>query len=174
MNSDRQTLNGVRFFVDEDLSGLGLALIRLRRDVVLGGRPPADSIFPPNDPDWIPVVADLGLVVITNDRRIRTRPGEADVASAAGLRCVHLRPRAKNPTQWDFLVQLIEHWPSVEALADRPGPIWLELRGSQRKELAYRPGHPPRLPTPPASTSHGTEPPQRTIRMSWTRNFRHR
>ncbi|MGH3616137.1 MAG: hypothetical protein ACRDRK_26800, partial [Pseudonocardia sp.] len=46
------------------------------------------------------VVAALGLVVITNDRRIRIRPGEADVARDADLRCVHLRPRAKTRRRW--------------------------------------------------------------------------
>ncbi len=96
-------LEQARFFVDEDLAGLGLALMRLRRDTLLGGRPPANLIIPKDDPDWIPVVADLGLVVITNDRRIRTRPGEADKAEDAGLRCVHLRPMGKTPpngTSW--------------------------------------------------------------------------
>lgn len=136
-----------RFFVDEDLAGLGLALTRLRRDALLGGR---SNLVPKDDPDWIPIVADLGLVVITNDRRIRTRPGEADKAVDAGLRCVHLRPMGKNPTQWDFMVQLTRHWPLVEALCDRPGPVWLQLRGGTRKELSYKPGVPPRLP--PAAT----------------------
>lgn len=144
-------LSEARFFVDEDLSGLGLALMRLRRDVVLGGRPPADTLLPKDDPDWIPVAARLGLVVITNDRRIRTRPGEADVAKDSGLRCVQLRPRAKNPTQWDFMLQLTGHWQFVEVLTERPGPVWLELRGGHRKELPYQPGQPPRLPVRPSS-----------------------
>jgi len=142
-----------RFFVDEDLSGLGLALMRLRRDVALGGRQPASAVLPKDDPDWIPIVAALGLVVITNDRRIRTRPGEADVAEQAGLRCVHLRPRDKNPTQWDFLLQLTAHWRVVDALPETPGPIWLQLHGSDRKELPYKPGQPPRLPPNPRPTT---------------------
>lgn len=136
-----------RFFVDEDLAGLGLALTRLRRDTLLGGR---SKLVPKDDPDWIPIVAKLGLVVITNDRHIRTRPGEADKAVDAGLRCVHLRPMPKNPTQWDFMLQLTRHWPLVEALFDRSGPVWLQLRGGTREERPYKPGAPPRLP--PAAT----------------------
>lgn len=142
-------LPDARFFVDEDLSGLGLALMRLRRDVVLGGRPPASLVFPKDDPDWIPVVAQLGLIVITNDRHIRTRPGEADTALQFGLRCVHLRPRVKNPTQWDFLLQLTGHWSHVEALQAATGPIWLQVRGTTHTQLPYQPGLPPRLPPRP-------------------------
>ncbi len=59
-----------RFFVDEDLSGLGIALMRLRRDVIVGRRAPAIGVVPKDDPDWIPIVAARGWVVITNDRHM--------------------------------------------------------------------------------------------------------
>lgn len=51
------SLEEARFFVDEDLSGLGIALLRLRRDVLVGRRPPVNDVVPKDDPDWIPIVA---------------------------------------------------------------------------------------------------------------------
>lgn len=141
------SLDETRFFVDEDLSGLGIALMRLRRDVIVGRRAPASEVVPKDDPDWIPIVAARGWVVITNDHHIRTRPGEADQARDAGLRCVCLRTAAKDATQWDFMVVLARHWPDVDELAQRTGPLWLELRGERSRERLYQPGQPPRLPS---------------------------
>jgi len=77
------SLDAAWFFVDEDLSGLGIALMRLRRDVIVGRRAPAIEVAPKDDPDWIPIVAARGWVVITNDRHIRTGPVEADLANNA-------------------------------------------------------------------------------------------
>jgi PIN like domain len=141
------SLDEARFFVDEDLSGFGIALMRLRRDVIVGRRAPAIEIVPKDDPDWIPMVAARGWVVITNDRDIRTRPGEADQARDVGLLCVCLRPAVKDATPWDFMVVLARHWSRVEQLAGRKDPAWLELRGDRAYERRYQPGQPPRLPS---------------------------
>lgn len=140
------SLDAARFFVDEDLSGLGIALMRLRRDVIVGRRAPAIEVAPKDDPDWIPIVAARGWVVITNDRHIRTGPVEADLANNAGLLCVCLRPTVKNATPWDFVMVLARHWPRVDELVGRKGPAWLDLRGSRARELQYQPGQSPRLP----------------------------
>ncbi|MGH3833397.1 MAG: hypothetical protein ACRDRS_23670 [Pseudonocardiaceae bacterium] len=103
--------------------------------------------MPKDDPDWIPIVAARGWVVITNDRHIRTRPGEADQARDTGLLCVCLRPAVKDATSWDFMMVLARHWSQVAELVGRKGPAWLELRGSSLRELGYQPGQPPRLPS---------------------------
>jgi PIN like domain len=118
-----------------------------RRDVIVGRRAPASEVVPKDDPDWIPIVAARGWLVITNDRHIRTRPGEADQARDVGLRCVCLRPTVKDATPWDFMVVLTRHWPAVDQLARRAGPVWLELRGDRSREREYQPGQPPRLPS---------------------------
>jgi PIN like domain len=141
------SLDEARFFVDEDLSGFGIALMRLRRDVIVGRHAPAIEVVPKDDPDWIPMVAARGWVVITNDRRIRTRPGEADQARDVGLLCVCLRPTVKDATPWDFMVMLARHWSRVEQLVGRKDPAWLELRGDRAYERPYQPGQPPRLPS---------------------------
>jgi hypothetical protein len=59
----------VRFYVDEQLAGLGLGLMALRPDVAVASHPPIAD-FPRDDPDWIPEVAAQGWVVITNDKHM--------------------------------------------------------------------------------------------------------
>jgi hypothetical protein len=140
------SLDEVRFFVDEDLAGFGLAMMQLRNDVVVGSHDPVVELVPRNDPDWIPVVARQGWVVITNDRHIRTRYHEATPAIEHGLRAVHLAPAGRDASRWDFMRLLARHWDRVEDLAARPGPAWLALRGDRHRYLEYRPGEPPRLP----------------------------
>src|SRR6266702_8518039 len=58
-------LDDVHFFVDEDLSGLGLGLMCLRNDVVVGGMEPIRELVPRLHRDWIPVVAARRWVVIS-------------------------------------------------------------------------------------------------------------
>ena len=123
-DSEAVDLSEVRFYVDENLAGLGLTLRKVRpfRDLVVGSHPPIQHLVPKDDPDWIPDVAGRGWVVITNDKHIRTRPFEAPRAIEVGLRCVHLDPPgAKNPRVWDFLRLVLRHWDHVEALCSRTG-----------------------------------------------------
>jgi PIN like domain len=136
----------VRFYVDEQLAGLGLGLMALRSDIVVASHPPIAD-FPRDDPDWIPQVAAHGWVVITNDKHIRTRPGEAEVALQTGLRCVHLAPPARAAIRWDFARLLLRHWDAVDALCAHTGPVWLQLdRRATPWERPYQPGKPPRVP----------------------------
>lgn len=140
-------LNSVRFFVDEDLAGVGLVLEQLRHDVAIGGRPPIDELVPRMDADWIPVVAKRGWIVITNDRHIRTRPYEAQAAIDHRLRCVELAPVERDAARWDFMRLLLSHWAAVEGLLAEPGPVWLKLRGDKSRRLPFRPCDVPRLPS---------------------------
>ncbi|MQA15916.1 MAG: hypothetical protein GEV09_17720 [Pseudonocardiaceae bacterium] len=135
----------MRFYVDEDLAGVGLGLMALRSDLVVASHPPIAHL-PRDDLDWIPEVTRRGWVVITNDKHIRTRH-EAEAALQAGLRCVHLAPPVKAAARWDFAQLLFRHWEAVEAVCDRAGPVWLQLdRRATPWERPYQPGKPPRLP----------------------------
>jgi hypothetical protein len=142
-------LDAVRFFVDEDLTGVGLGLMRLRNDVVVGGRPPIHELVPRKDPAWIPVVAGRGWVTITCDRRIRTRFHEATPAIEHGLRCAHLAPPKRDAVRWDFVRVLAKHWDAVEALTVSEGPQWLAVTFRDTRHLPYKPGALPRLPSIP-------------------------
>jgi len=146
----------VRFYVDEDLAGLGLGLMRLGSDLVVASHPPIDGIVPRDDLDWIPAVAARGWIAITNDRHIRTGPREARAAIESGLRCVHLAPPERDATRWHFARLLLRHWNAVEALGERLGPVWLQIdRRATAHERPYQPGTVPRVPAAPRQRRAG-------------------
>ena len=76
-----------RFFVDENDLALGRSLAHARKDVLHPGhvRLPDVPLGTP-DAQWLPIVGELGLVVITRDKKIRSRPAEAELVIAAGIR----------------------------------------------------------------------------------------
>lgn len=65
----------VVYVVDENLQRLGKGMSTIRRDTARFTAQPLDDLLPEGieDPEWIPIVGDNGWVLITNDRRIRTR-----------------------------------------------------------------------------------------------------
>ena len=85
-------IDDVVFVVDENLLRLGAGLVAVRKDTARFSRPPVDDLLPQGilDTEWIPLVGDRGWVVITNDRHLRTRPVEAELAIAHKLKVVHL------------------------------------------------------------------------------------
>jgi uncharacterized protein with PIN domain len=95
-------LDDVRFVIDEDLLRLGTAVTALRYDAACFGHAPISDLVPAGieDPNWIPTVAARGWIVITTDRRLRTRLNEAQLAIEHGLRAVHIF-RAGHLTAWE-------------------------------------------------------------------------
>lgn len=84
--------NEPAYFTDENLLGLGRLLTRSgRTDVVYPGHPglPEVPLGTP-DLDWMPLVAGRGLLVLTRERRIRTRPVELTAYRAHGIRSVRV------------------------------------------------------------------------------------
>jgi hypothetical protein len=82
----------IRYFADENALGLARVLEeRGRTDFVYPGHPTLPAVpLGSADLDWIPKVAALGLIVLTRERRMRSRPAEAAVLRSAGLRVVRL------------------------------------------------------------------------------------
>lgn len=83
------------YFADENALGLAKILIqRGRTDVVHPGHQSLPAV-PLGCPDetWMRVAADLDLIVLTRDRRIRTRPAELAIYREVGLRSVWLGGR---------------------------------------------------------------------------------
>lgn len=80
------------YFTDENLLGLGRLLSRQGRDDVLYPGHERLSGIPLGTPDleWMPIVATHELVVLTRDRRIRTRPAELQAYFELGIRSVWL------------------------------------------------------------------------------------
>lgn len=75
-------IDDVRYVVDENLLSLGNGMVVMRRDTARFSRPPVKELLSRGilDTNWIPIVGDSGWVMITNDRRLRTRPTEAALA----------------------------------------------------------------------------------------------
>ncbi|MGW6277157.1 PIN-like domain-containing protein [Kribbella sp. NPDC055071] len=82
---------GLVYFTDENSLGLGKLLRRSGRDDVVypGHEELAEVPLGTLDVDWMPVVGRYNLVVLTRDRRIRTRPAElrAYTEHACGASC---------------------------------------------------------------------------------------
>ena len=87
------------------------------------------------DPEWLSVVGRLGLVVITRDKKIRSRPVEAEQVVAAGIRGFVLTS-AGDLSTWDTLTLLVRQWDAMEQyLAENAAGPWLAavtIAGSDR------------------------------------------
>ena len=78
------------YFTDENALGLGKLLRRSGRDdVVYPGHQDIPEV-PLGTPDleWMPVVSARRLIVLTRDKRIRTRPAELAAYYEHGIRAV--------------------------------------------------------------------------------------
>ena len=78
------------YFTDENTLGLSKPLRRSgRTDVLYPGHEDLPEV-PVGTPelDWMPVLARLDLLVVTRDRRIRTRPAELRAYWEFGIRSV--------------------------------------------------------------------------------------
>lgn len=108
------------FFVDRDLGPrVGQALRAVQVPTVLHG-----DRFRPNEPDdsWIAAVSTEGLVILTRDRKIRTRPAERQVFEAARARCFVAAIGVSTPL--DDLRALLIAWPQIqERVSNAPRPF---------------------------------------------------
>jgi PIN like domain len=124
-------------FVDENLLGVGKVLERARRDVVHSGHPliPAAPLGA-LDTEWIPAVAAAGLIVVTRDRRIRTRAAELEKLKQSGLRVFNIAGK-QDLTTWGYLVRLVRRWDDIERLiaAHRAGPWFVEVHETRVTEV---------------------------------------
>ena len=114
---------GPVYFTDENTLGLGKLLRRSGRDDVLH---PGDEDLPDVplgtlDLDWMPIVAERDLIVVTRDKRIRTRPAELRVYREHGIRSVWIG--AKQDLGPREQVELfIEHESRLQREITRRGP----------------------------------------------------
>jgi hypothetical protein len=116
----------VRFFVDENDLALGKALAADNPEVVYPGHPelpevPRGSL----DDEWLPVIGQRSLVVITRDNRIRYRKVEKDQWVRFKVRGFVLTGKRSQSTL-DSLALLQRWWATIEsATTDRPTGPWM-------------------------------------------------
>jgi hypothetical protein len=127
-----------RFFVDENDLALGKALAADRDGVVYPGHPDLPDV-PRRTPDdeWLRVIGERSLVVITRDQKIRYRPVEKLAWLSNGVRGFVLTGRSSQSTA-DSIAILNHHWQSIEAtIADNPtGPWMYALTSNGLREIS--------------------------------------
>jgi hypothetical protein len=123
----------VRFYVDESAAGLGLALAAARKDTIhVGHRLIPECPRGALDPDWIPAVAARGLIVITRDMKLRTKPVEVQALWENRLRVFNIGGKKDLPT-WDWLARVVRHWPRMEEIISERGPgPWIYMLNETR------------------------------------------
>lgn len=124
------TTVALRWFVDETSMGLAKILAIAREDVVHPGHQSLVGVPTGTpDPDWIPIIAAHGLVVISRDKRIRTKPAELAAFRSARLRVFWIAGK-RDLSNWDNLKLVVKWWDRMEEIVrDRgPGP-WFQVLG---------------------------------------------
>lgn len=127
----------LRFFADESALGVGKALEMARKDVIHPGHPllPEVPLGTP-DTDWIPQVSARGLIVISRDRHIRSKPAELQLLHQRALRVFWLAGR-KDLSNWGYLVRLVRRWDDIEERIRirGPGPWFYAVNESNLAEI---------------------------------------
>lgn len=129
------------YFTDENTLGLGKLLRRSGRDDVLypGHEDLPDVPLGTLDVDWMRIVAERGLIVITRDRRIRTRPAELQAYVEYGIRSVWIGAKQDmGPRQQAELFINHEQRLQREVTKRGPGPWALAMSPSGVRPLKLR------------------------------------
>lgn len=129
------------YFADENALGLGKLLRRNGRDDVLypGHEDLPDVPLGTPDIEWMKVVGRRGLIVLTRDRRIRSRPAELKQYHELGIRSVWIG--AKQDLTAHAQVELfLKHEARLqrEIVKRGPGPWALAMSPSGVRPLQVR------------------------------------
>lgn len=107
-----------RFFVDENDLALGKALGVAHGGVVFPGHPDLPSVPRGSlDDEWLPLIGQQGLVVITRDQRIRYRVVEKRMWLDHAVRGFVLTGRKSQSTAASLAV-LAKRWTDITALIE--------------------------------------------------------
>jgi hypothetical protein len=75
-----------------------------------------------HDDEWIPVVAQASLAIITRDKHIATRTAEINEVIAASARMFAITSPEQLQT-WDLLTIVVAQWQQLELAAQENGPF---------------------------------------------------
>jgi len=110
--------------LDENSLGVAKALAYVRGDVTWPGADGGLVAAGAKDHDWLPVIGKAGLVVLTRDKRIRTRPVERQMLLEHGVRACFLTSGG-SLNMFEQLRLWLRHWSEIEALAEEQPAPWL-------------------------------------------------
>lgn len=132
---------GPVYFTDENTRGLGKFPRRGgREDVLYPGHENLPEVpLGTSDLDWMPAIAQRGLVVLTRDRSIRTRPAELRVYWDFGIRSVWLGAK-QDLGPHDQLALFLQHEARLkhEIIKRGAGPWALAMSASGVRPLNLR------------------------------------
>jgi hypothetical protein len=118
------TQHVARWFVDENSLGVAKALTYVRGDITWPGAPDGPVPAGAADTAWLPIIGQAGLVVLTRDKRIRSRPLERQALLDHNVRACFLTSGG-SLTLFEQLRLWLRYWDDIENLvADHPAP-WL-------------------------------------------------
>lgn len=129
----------IKYFADENAMGLAKLLHRnhSRDDVVYPGHELLPEVVP-GAPDlvWMPIVAGLEWIVLTRDRRIRSRPAELLTYREYGVRSVWIGGKHDHSPA-ELADMLTRHEVRLLRFATKlgPGPWALTMTPSGVSEL---------------------------------------
>lgn len=130
------------YFTDENTLGLGKLLRRIGREDV---RYPGHEELPEvprgtDDQDWLAVVGALGLIVLSRERRIRSRPAELRAYHEHGVRSVWIGAKQDlGPRQQLEIFLQHEERLKREIIKRGPGPWAVAMSPSGVRPLRLRP-----------------------------------
>ena len=91
------------------------------------------------DTDWLPVAGAEGWLVITRDKKIRTRPGERRAILENGVGCFFLMQK-RDPSRWQYLKLLVLTLEKMESsFATTPRPFIFGVDQSGKLSLISPP-----------------------------------
>lgn len=84
----------------------------------------------------MPIVSSMDLVVISRDKRIRTKPAELATFQSAGLRVFWIAGR-RDLSNWESLKLIVKWWDRMEEIVrDRvSGPWFQAIHDTRIREL---------------------------------------
>ncbi len=110
-------------FIDRSVpkpKGVAEAIKQVRDDIWW-----LEDKFPHDTPDevWLAEAGANGWLVITRDKRIRTRPGERENIIRYGVGCFIINQK-QDPTKWEYLKLIARTLDEMEEkFADTPRPF---------------------------------------------------
>jgi PIN like domain len=112
------------FYLDANVPvAVSQALAQVRGDILYPGAlgcPVMSTIVP--DVEWLEIAGRQDWVVVTKDRKIRSRSWERDALIAAGVR-TFCATHAGNYARWELLQLFVAQWNKIEEIATHvPGP----------------------------------------------------
>lgn len=87
-------------FIDRSIpKSVAEALKKVRDDIVW-----LEDVFNhrTKETEWLPEVGQRGWIVISRDKKIRTRPGERRILQESNVGCFIVAQK-QNPTRWQYL-----------------------------------------------------------------------